>query len=161
LTDGNADWFSQSSTTYNGGDAAESGDIDDDQVSQMEILVEGEGTLTFWWKVDSEANYDFLQFLLDGQLVLDDNQKVPDIDGDVDWHQMQYTVTGAGTHSFLWQYAKEGDGNYAGEDCGWVDSVQWSGSVPEPASYGTVTYTYDPSGRRIEKDVDGDKTINI
>jgi hypothetical protein len=66
LTDGNADWFSQSSTTYNGGDAAESGDVDDDEVSQMEILVGGEGTLTFWWKVDSEANYDFLQFIVDG-----------------------------------------------------------------------------------------------
>ncbi len=48
-----------------------------------------------------------------------------------------------------------------GSDCGWVDSVQWDGSVPETPSYGTVTYTYDPSGRRIEKTVDGDTTTYI
>ncbi|MDT8304277.1 MAG: hypothetical protein RQ760_22545, partial [Sedimentisphaerales bacterium] len=78
------------------------------------------------------------------------------------WHQMTYNVSGPGTHSFLWQYAKEGDGTYAGEDCGWVDCVQWSGSPPLPApTWETAAYKYDPSGRRIQKDVDTDKTTYV
>ena len=35
-----------------------------------------------------------------------------------------------------------------------MDNVQWSGSpapVPDPAKWDTITYKYDPSGRRIEK----------
>jgi len=45
------------------------------------------------------------------------------------------------------------------EDCGWVDYVQWTGSAPsENQTWDETTYTYDPSGRRIEKNVDGYKT---
>jgi RHS repeat-associated protein len=119
----------------------------------MEILAEGEGTLTFLWKVSSDSG-DELQFLLDG---VEQNY----IDGEVAWQQKQYTVTGSGTHSFLWQYVKDSY-DYAGEDCGWVDYVQWTGSPPSGGtSWETVTYTYDPSGRRIEKDIDGDKTTYV
>ncbi|MFH1881518.1 MAG: hypothetical protein ABIL62_02245 [Planctomycetota bacterium] len=39
---------------------------------------------------------------------------------------------------------------------GSVDYVQWSGSPPpDPTNWDTITYTYDPSGRRITKKVDG------
>jgi RHS repeat-associated protein len=126
---------------------------DDNTATKMEILAEGEGTLTFWWKVSSDSG-DELQFLLDG---VEQNY----IDGEVAWQQKQYTVTGSGTHSFLWQYVKDSY-DYAGEDCGWVDYVQWTGSPPSGGtSWETVTYTYDPSGRRIEKDVDGDTTTYV
>jgi RHS repeat-associated protein len=36
-----------------------------------------------------------------------------------------------------------------------VDYVRWSGSVPDPNGWQTITYTYDPAGRRIAKAVDG------
>jgi hypothetical protein len=155
VTDGDADWTKSTSYYRPGGDSdsARSGNMNgDDVASKMEILVEGEGTVTFWWKVSS-ASGDELQFLVDGQ-------EKYFMDGDTDWNMKTYDVTGAGTHSLLWQYEKDSSG-YALEDCGWVDSVQWSGSVPEPASYGTVTYKYDPAGRRIEKNVDGDKTTYV
>jgi hypothetical protein len=38
-----------------------------------------------------------------------------------------------------------------------VDYVQWSGSYPNPP-WDTVSYTYDASGRRIQKAVDGQTT---
>jgi len=36
-------------------------------------------------------------------------------------------------------------------DCGWVDYVQ----SPMPSDWNTISYVYDPSGRRIEKAYDG------
>jgi len=50
-----------------------------------------------------------------------------------------------------------------GEDCGWVDFVQWTQASPvqDPENWSNITYEYDPSGRRIEKDVDGYKTTYV
>ena len=43
-----------------------------------------------------------------------------------------------------------------------MDYVQWTGSPPsQGTSWDEITYTYDPSGRRIEKDVDGDTTTYV
>ena len=38
-----------------------------------------------------------------------------------------------------------------------MDYVQWTGSPPsQGTSWEEAAYTYDPAGRRIEKDIDGD-----
>ena len=40
-----------------------------------------------------------------------------------------------------------------------MDNVQWSGfpePIPDPAKWDTITYKYDPSGRRIEKSGNGE-----
>jgi hypothetical protein len=47
------------------------------------------------------------------------------ISGEVGWQQKSYSVT-AGTHILKWRYVKNSTG-YSGDDCGWVDFVQWSG----------------------------------
>ena len=114
----------------------------------MEILVEGAGTLTFWWKVSCDSG-DELQFLLDGQEVPDIYQKVPAIDGEVDWHLMTYNVSGPGIHSFLWQYVVDSsyDPEYSGDECGFVDSVEWSGSQ---SSYYSISLT--PTASRTQTD---------
>ena len=127
-------------------------------VPSCESQVEGEGTLTFWWKVSSESGCDYpsagsgqaLEFYLDGQL-----QSNP-ISGEVDWTQKSYTITGASAHTLRWRYVKDGSSSF-GDDCGWVDYVQWSGPSPEPAAdaWGTLNYLYDAAGRRIEKRMDG------
>ena len=36
-------------------------------------------------------------------------------------------------------------------DCAWVDFVQW----PTPSDWNSISYVYDPGGRRIEKKYDG------
>jgi RHS repeat-associated protein len=152
-TDGDGDWRSTPYGTYFGDDAAQSGFLDVGETSQMEILVEGPGDLTFWWKCDCEYGAgDELQFLLDGQ-------EMDSIDEDEPWHQMTYTVSGPGIHSCLWQFIQEDV--VAG--FGFVDLVEWSGSPPtqEPVTWETATYKYDPAGRRIEKDIDGDTTTYV
>jgi len=109
------------------------------------------GTVAFWWKVSSEANYDRLSFYVDG--VLQDR-----ISGEVGWQQKSCPLGGDGTHALVWVYSK--DSNDAdGSDRGWVDYLQWTpsggGGGSSTTDWEQITYTYDPSGRRIAKDVDG------
>ncbi len=124
-TGGDADWFSTNRTTYFDGDAAESGDIWDDQTSWMRTTVNGVGTLGFYWKVHSERNYDYLEFYIDG--VFQDR-----ISGTVDWHQMIYTITNPGSHTLEWRYDKDSSTSN-GNDLGRVDLVDWSGGIQPPS----------------------------
>ena len=80
------------------------------------------------------------------------------ISGWVVWEQKQYNISGSGTHTLKWRYIKDSS-EEAGDDGGSVDYLQWSGSSPspppDPAEWDTITYTYDPAGRRIKKNVVG------
>jgi hypothetical protein len=57
-------WHYQTSTFVSGGDAARSGTISHSQSTYMETTVTPAGwmDLSFWWKVSSEAGFDFLEF---------------------------------------------------------------------------------------------------
>jgi RHS repeat-associated protein len=121
---------------------AHSGDIDNGQQSWMQIGVEGPGTVKFQWKVSSESGYDYLEFWIDGI-------QRDAISGITNWAEKTFTVTGAGPHTLKWRYAKDGSESI-GEDCGWLDAVQWAGSDPWD-NWTTLLYRYDADGRRVEK----------
>ncbi|MFB0525079.1 MAG: hypothetical protein ACETVZ_06025, partial [Phycisphaerae bacterium] len=112
---GDADWFYQTATYYYGADAAQSGNISHNQESWMQTTVQGPGTLSFWWKVSSEAGYDFLEFYVDG--VRQDR-----ISGLVGWEHKNYTLA-SGSHTLEWRYAKDYSVS-SGSDCGWVDWIE-------------------------------------
>jgi Zn-dependent metalloprotease len=112
---GNGNWYSQTTTTYYGGDAAQSGDIADQQTTTMETTISGKTSVKFYWKVSSEANYDYLNFYIDGVLQ-------SQIAGNVNWQQKTYTVT-SGTHTLKWSYIKDLFVS-SGSDCGWVDKLE-------------------------------------
>jgi hypothetical protein len=118
-TGGNADWSGQTLVTHDGVDAGQSGPISDNQESWLETAVVGPGTLTFWWKVSSQAGSDRLRFYINGTAL-------NNINGEVDWRQMSYTLA-AGTNVLRWRYTKDLSGS-AGQDRGWVDQVVWSPS---------------------------------
>jgi RHS repeat-associated protein len=146
-TGGDAEWFAQT-TEYNyGGDAAQSGDIGDEEETWLETTVEGPGTVYFDRKLSCDPN-DELSFSIDGQYQIGwAGSKSWDTSG-------PWTVSGSGPHTLRWRYHKDSSGS-AGSDCAWVDHVQWSGSAPDPNGWGQIAYTYDPAGRRIDKKVDG------
>jgi len=116
-TGGSADWFPQTTTSRYDGDAAQSGDIASNQESWMQTTVNGAGTVSFYWKVSSEEDYDFLEFYIDGSL----QEK---ISGSVNWEQKTYPISTSGSHTLEWRYMKDPSGS-SGSDCGWVDKVQW------------------------------------
>jgi len=116
-TGGSANWFGQTTTTYYGPDAAQSGDISHRQDSWMQTTVSGTGTVKFYWKVSSEKHFDFLKFYIDGS-------SQDRISGSVDWQQMTYTISTSGSHVLKWRYVKDRTTD-EGSDCGWVDKVEW------------------------------------
>jgi hypothetical protein len=133
-TTGDAAWFAQTAVAYFDGDAAQSGYILDGQDSVMQTTVSGTETVSFYWKVSSEAGYDYLEFYIDG--VLQER-----ISGSGGWHQMTYKITDSSSHTLKWRYVKD----YSvsdGDDCGWVDKVQWSGGG-QPPSGGQLSEALD------------------
>ena len=112
---GNANWFGQTQTFYYDSDAAQSGDIGGSQQSCMQTTVAGSSDLSFYWKVSSESNYDYLRFYID------DSEQSGKISGNTDWQQKSYVLS-AGDKVLKWCYTK----NYyydSGSDAGWVDKI--------------------------------------
>ena len=117
-TVGTAPWFGQSGVAVDGVSAAQSGMIGDSDTSWLEADAIGKGTLTFWWRVDSEANGDFLRFYADGQ-------PAGAISGTTVWQQVTLVVTNIGAHVFRWEYDKNASGS-AGADAAWLGEVTWT-----------------------------------
>ncbi len=119
-------------------------------IPRPQAVVESDSseTLKFHWKVSSQQGCDYLEFYIDGTLK-------DSISGEVDWTQKTYSVS-SGFHILKWRYVKDSSG-YAGDDCGWVDFVQWTGASPVPDSdnWQQLDFKYDVAGRRSEKLVDG------
>ena len=114
-TGGNANWAWQAAISYYGGDAAQSGTITHSQSTWVQTTVTGPGTLSFYWKVSSESNYDYLRFYIDGA------EQSGKISGEVNWQQKSYTIP-SGTHTLKWAYTKDVSIN-KGSDKGWLDYV--------------------------------------
>jgi len=113
---GNVNWFVTGSYPFEGDYCAQGGNVADNGNTAIEIDLEfpQDGILAFSWKVSSEANYDFLQFYLDEELV-------SQISGTVAWTQVGYELE-AGAHSLRWNYHKDYS-EASGSDIGWIDEV--------------------------------------
>ncbi len=117
VTSGAANWFVTNQDPYEGNYCTESGDINDNETSVLEIFanVQTPDTLSFYYKVSSEQYFDFLEFYMDGV-------KKDEWSGLVSWSRKAYYVPTAGIHNFKWVYMKD----YiisAYEDCAWIDEV--------------------------------------
>lgn len=121
---GTTPWLAQTSVTKDGVDAVRSGTIDHNGSSILEASITGPGTLTFWWKVSSESNYDFLKFEVDG---VEQTGSLAKISGNVDWVQKTVTIPAA-TTSLRWTYYKDNSVS-SNSDAAWVDQVVWTPSA--------------------------------
>jgi len=113
---GSLGWTIVSANPYQGTYCAKSGAITHSQTSQMSVTltISSPGVLSFYYRVSSEGNWDFLRFFIDG---VEKNRW----SGEVAWTRVTYNVA-AGPHTFLWRYTK--DGSYSvGSDCAWVDKI--------------------------------------
>ncbi len=131
---GNADWVIDSAAPYEGFYSARSGDVGDNQSSTLEVTVEvtASDDISFWYKVSSETNYDYLRFSIDGV-------EIASWSGEEPWSQYSYPVD-AGTRTFKWSFTKDQSVS-SGSDAGWVDFIEFPtlGEIPYPSA------TVDPA----------------
>lgn len=101
------------------------GVVPDNGFAAFETVVQGSGSITFWWKSSSEVN-DYLRFLVDGvQVSAISGTKTP-------WTWVSNRVEGAGVeHALRWEYLKNGSTS-SSTDAAWVDDIVWIGDVPMP-----------------------------
>lgn len=113
---GDAPWVISSSDPYDGNYCAKSGAISHRDSSGMSLTLSdlGFGEISFYVRVSSEANWDFLRFYIDGV------QKSR-WSGSLSWTPVSFAVT-EGTHTFTWAYTKDGNTSH-GQDCAWVDLI--------------------------------------
>ncbi len=81
---------------------------------KITIVVLSPDTLSFYKRVSSEENYDFLQFFVD-------NNKLGEWSGEVPWSRSAYYLN-VGTHSLLWRYTKDYSISQ-GEDAAFIDFI--------------------------------------
>lgn len=110
-TGGDSEWFGQVEEFYYDDDAAQSGDIGNNENVWIKTVVTGPVQLKFWWKEEGD---DHLRFKIDG------DEKAT-YDGYL-WESEKFTIE-PGDHTLKWVYEKDGSGS-SGRDCGWLDKVR-------------------------------------
>ncbi|HEY3761735.1 MAG TPA: LamG-like jellyroll fold domain-containing protein [Verrucomicrobiae bacterium] len=117
-TSGDADWFVETTNTFDDISAAQSGSITGAQSSTLSTTVTGPGTLTFSWSsIANDPNYGFdLEFNIDGS---DED----DIYGDTDWYQDGPFNIPSGTHTLTWTATAYGDTDPT--EAGFLDEVSF------------------------------------
>ena len=113
-TGGDADWYTTTGDAHGGSRSARSGAISHNDVSWMTRTVGG-GDLSFWYRVSSEATWDFFNFYVNG----DSRIHVSGTSGG--WTEYTETLA-AGTYELKWEYTKDGSVSH-GDDCAYVDDL--------------------------------------
>ncbi len=121
-TTGNAQWFGETNITHDGVDAAQSGGVGalQESILQTTVATNWPGRYTFWWKVSSELDFDFLEFRVNGVTQAS-------MSGSVDWQPVSVHVA-TGTNVLQWRYSKDVSFD-SGLDAGWVDQFAF---IPDP-----------------------------
>ena len=122
-------WVISTNNPYEGTNCSRSAlnqpDNTDSELS-IDLNILAAGDISFYKKMSSEQDYDFLKFKIN-------SQKVGEWSGiDAGWSLVSFPVN-AGQNTFKWEYDKDG-GFSEGQDCAFVDYI-----VFPPIDLGTVS----------------------
>ena len=108
-------WAVTSWRKHSGAYGARAGWIDDEESSTLQVTLDcGSDNITFYRKVSSEPDYDYLQFYIDGV-------EKGGWSGEEDWVQVSFGVA-AGTRTFEWTYSKDSSVSEH-DDTAWIDDI--------------------------------------
>lgn len=107
--------------------------ISHNQQTQAELTVTliDDGTVSFWYKVDSESGYDKFRFYVDGAKLREDSGTGKS------WTQVTYQLS-PGTHTLRFEYIKDGSAS-RGYDCVFIDDLVITGVQGEGVSETGIT----------------------
>jgi hypothetical protein len=139
-------WSISSTAPYEGIYCSRSGAVSDNQTSELSINFEviNADSISFFHKVSSELDYDFMRFYVD-------NSKKGEWSGEQDWQRFSCIVS-PGVHTFRWTYEK--DITMAGGfDAAWLDYIIFppvatiTSTSPEAATFSFGIYPNPTSGK--------------
>jgi len=130
-TGGDANWFVETTNTYDSVMAAQSGAITDYQQSWIQTTVTGPGTLTFHWASQDDCANFYYEFDIDGS-------SPDDIPCNSSWYQAGPFNIPAGQHTLTWTTYANGDTDPT--EAGYLDQVSFV-----TASAPTLTVTASPA----------------
>ena len=112
-------WVVDANQIYEGSYSSRSAfNLPDGEESELSIYLNvlSPGNISFYKFVSSEYNFDFLKFKINGT-------KVGEWSGeDSVWSFVSFPVISTGTHTFKWEYDKDGSWS-DGDDCAWIDYI--------------------------------------
>ena len=117
-TQGNNPWIVDSTIHHNGTHSIRSAQNLSDYYGKSETTVSYTYTrpdsITFYYKISSERNYDKFHFYIDDTDMLTES-------GEVEWTRAAFPVA-VGTHTYKFSYEKDWSQSN-GSDCVWIDDV--------------------------------------
>lgn len=126
---GSASWKITTNQAVEGSYAASSGSVADGETAALELQVDVEypGMLTFFAKISTEAEYDFLHFYVD-------DEPLGSWSGEKDWQQRIFALD-TGKHTLRWEFARDAYAG-SGQNKVWIDQISFPKiALPEPALY--------------------------
>ncbi len=114
---GNQNWFTTNYLPFQGAYCAQSGGVNDNETTGLRLVVNVlvDDSVSFWCRVSSEQDWDYLYFKID-------NVKVGLWSGILPWTFASYSI-GAGTHMLTFSYEKD-QAISTGMDCAWLDNIK-------------------------------------
>lgn len=114
-------WAVSNSGAFEGSYGVVAENVANDESAELSISMKvlQDDSISFFRKVSSEKNYDYLEFYIDGQLM-------SNWSGEKAWGRESYAVT-AGQHTFKWAYSKDYL-TVGGLDKAWIDFIQFPAS---------------------------------
>ena len=110
-----ASWDTTRQERYSGTYSARAGTIDHDERATLRVTLNCvSGDITFYRKVSSESDYDYLEFYID-------SVEMDKWSGEEDWAEVSFYVDG-GKRTFEWTYSKDGSES-GGDDTAWIDDI--------------------------------------
>ncbi len=130
----NYPWVVDNSEKHGGSYSVRSYRFDDDASNVTSSLtlqwnVSNADSISFWYKVSSEQNYDEFVFYMDGAAMLT-------VSGDGEWTRAAFPVA-VGSHTFVFSYEKDGSVN-RNSDCVWIDDLQLPFSSTQRYLFDTI-----------------------
>ena len=119
-------WTAVTQSPHSGAYCVKSGQISGNGTTTLRItsLATVSDSISFFYKVSSEENYDKLTFKID-------NQSKGEWSGTIPWTYASFPVD-SGMHTYTWTYSKDYWGN-SGSDCAYLDDISFpSGRINNP-----------------------------
>jgi len=136
-TGGSALWFGQTTTTWDGIDAAQAAGLQNyNDEAWVRTAVTAPGTVAWRWKLNEVTNGNSrIEFAVD-------SSNVVTLSSTADWTQQSYAVTGTGQKTLRWRMVRETSNAAASGDAAFLDTVSyvpWVAPAVQPAS--NIAYT--------------------